>query len=185
MRTKLLIVPGLGNSGELHWQSLWETMFPLTKRVVQKSWEHPICADWVEGIESTLNETHSSRTYIVAHSLGTLALAHWALKTNHHISGALLVAPPDINLIKSRNLAEGFSPLPEIRLPFKSIVVASNNDPYASSETAEKYAQMWGSWYINIGNKGHINADSNIGFWPEGLKILHLLTNQKQYLSFA
>lgn len=183
--TSILILPGIGNSDEFHWQTLWESLFPFASRIKQKNWNKPLCADWVLEIEKAVSKTHADKVYLVAHSLGCLAVVNWALKTRLNIAGALLVAPPDSEIVAQKTAASGFSPLPELKLPFKSILVASTNDPYAPSEVSKKYAETWRSWYINIGDKGHINTTSNIGFWPEGLKILHSLTNQKQILSFA
>jgi len=37
---------------------------------------------------------------------------------------------------------------------------------------------MWGSDFINIGQKGHINSDSNLEFWEEGQLILEQLINK-------
>lgn len=183
--TSIFILPGIGNSGEFHWQTLWESLFPFAKRIKQKNWNSPECSDWVMEIEKAVSKSNSGKNYLVSHSLGCLAITHWALKTKVNIAGALLVAPPDIEIVNLKTSANGFSPLPALKLPFKTIVVASANDPYASLETSRKYAETWGSWFINIGEKGHINAESNIGFWPEGLKILHSLTNQKQILTYA
>lgn len=180
----ILIQPGLGNSGEFHWQTLWQSMFPFSKRIKQKNWFNPEASDWVSEIEKSVARS-SGKVFIVAHSLGCLAVVHWALKTKLNIAGALLVAPPDADLLEKNQMASGFNPLPQLRLPFKSIVVASSNDPYANPGVAQGYASTWGSWYINIGEKGHINAESGLGFWPEGLKILHTLTNKKQILTFA
>lgn len=187
MRTSfsLLTLPGIGNSGDYHWQTLWESLFPFAKRVNQKNWNNPLCSDWVLEIEKAVSKSNSGKVYLWAHSLGCLAVAHWALKARQTVAGALLVAPPDIDIINKKNLAQGFSPLPQLKLPFKTIVVASSNDPYASLAISKSYADAWGSWFINIGKKGHINAESDIGFWPEGLKITHSLTNQKQILSYA
>jgi uncharacterized protein len=181
----ILIQPGLGNSGEFHWQTLWESMFPFARRIKQREWFNPESADWITEIEKSVAKYESGKVFIVAHSLGCLALAQWALKTNRTIAGALLVAPPDALRVENTRLATGFYPLPQLKLPFKSIVVASSNDPYADIRVARQYADAWGSLFINIGEKGHINAESNIGFWPEGLKILHTLTNKKQILSYA
>ncbi|QIL42586.1 hypothetical protein G7074_09910 [Pedobacter sp. HDW13] len=58
---------------------------------------------------------------------------------------------------------------------FKTIVVTSANDEWVTLERATFFAQHWGSELINIGNAGHINADSGFGVWPEGLEILKAL----------
>ena len=59
-----------------------------------------------------------------------------------------------------------------IKLPFKSLVVASTNDEYSTIELSETLARKWGSTFVNVGVKGHINSQSNLGNWPEGRKIL-------------
>lgn len=181
----MLTVPGIGNSGDYHWQTLWESLFPFARRINQKDWNSPVCSDWVLEIEKAVSKNKSGEVYLLAHSLGCLAVAHWALKTKQSVAGALLVAPPDNDIINKKTLAKGFSTLPQLQLPFKTIVVASSNDPYASLDVSQNYAHTWGSWFINVGKKGHINAESSIGFWPEGLKITHSLTNKKQILSYA
>jgi predicted alpha/beta hydrolase family esterase len=42
-------------------------------------------------------------------------------------------------------------------------------------ERAQKLAKNWGSDFINIGKKGHINSEMNLGLWEEGQAILKLL----------
>ncbi|MBN9424378.1 MAG: alpha/beta hydrolase, partial [Candidatus Accumulibacter sp.] len=37
----ILIVPGRGNSGPEHWQSIVEDLLPDTRRVQQDDWDHP------------------------------------------------------------------------------------------------------------------------------------------------
>ncbi len=63
-------------------------------------------------------------------------------------------------------------PMPLSILPFKTIVVASDNDPYVSFERAEYFANAWGSRFINIGSCGHINADSELSSWQFGKELL-------------
>jgi predicted alpha/beta hydrolase family esterase len=58
--------------------------------------------------------------------------------------------------------------MPLRKLPFRSVVVASTDDPYVTLERAEFFARSWGSLLIKIANAGHINATSNHGPWPEG-----------------
>jgi len=60
--------------------------------------------------------------------------------------------------------------MPTNKLPFKSIVIASDNDndPYVSLERAEYFSKAWGSLFINCGSYGHINADAALGSWDYG-----------------
>ena len=65
--------------------------------------------------------------------------------------------------------------MPLQSLPFKTIVVASSNDEYVSLPRAEYFATQWGSTFVNIGDKDHINSASGLGDWPEGYKLLQRL----------
>jgi predicted alpha/beta hydrolase family esterase len=65
--------------------------------------------------------------------------------------------------------------VPERRLPFPSIVVASADDPYGAPAHARRCARVWGSRLVEIGAAGHINSASGHGAWPEGLELLRSL----------
>jgi hypothetical protein len=61
------------------------------------------------------------------------------------------------------------------RLPFPTIVVASENDEYVSLERATQFARAWGGRLVNIGPLGHINSASGLGDWPRGRALLNEL----------
>ena len=63
-----------------------------------------------------------------------------------------------------------FKPAPMNPLPFPSLIVVSSDDPFGTPEFARACARAWGGGIINIGAKGHINAESNLGNWREGLE---------------
>lgn len=172
---EILVAPGLGSSGPIHWQTLWEKENPEFKRIEQNNWDAPVCSDWISRIEEVIEK---DKVIIVAHSLACLALVHWAMKSSKPIKGALLVAPPDSEKEDFPKEAKGFSPIPLYKLPFKSIVVGSTNDPYISIERCSFLADSWGSKFINVGSKGHINSSSNLGSWKEGQKYLQDLINE-------
>lgn len=173
--TNVFILPGLGNSGEQHWQTLWEQLHPTWRRIMQDDWDTPVCADWVQRIEETLGTVPDGTSVLIAHSSSCAAVAHLAQTTKHRIKGAFLVAPSDPLGSAYPSEPQGFAPVPLVRLPFPSIVVASEDDVYVSLEQAERYAAAWGSRFVNIGAKGHINAASNLGEWQEGLVLLKTL----------
>lgn len=176
METIYLIIPGLGNSDENHWQSLWEKKYNNFKRIQQVEWFSPVRTDWVKTIDLAISEVKNKRIILVAHSLGCLAVAHWAQQTQQSsIAGALLVAPPDVEVIKQIKNVHGFNDVPQKEFPFKTILVASSNDEYANIHVSEHYAQLWGSNFVNVGNKGHINSKSGFGEWDEGFEILSSL----------
>ena len=171
MPAPVLILPGFGSSGPQHWQSIWEQLHPHYARVNQRDWEHPVCDEWVATIETAVRSA-GPNVVLVAHSLGCLTIAHWAAGKHSPIKGALLVAVPDVNGSSFPKDTQGYSQTPTAAFSFPSIVVVSNNDPYASVEHAEKLATSWGSRIVRIGGCGHINADSELGNWPAGQALL-------------
>ncbi|TDE12854.1 RBBP9/YdeN family alpha/beta hydrolase [Dyadobacter psychrotolerans] len=178
MTTRFLTVPGLASSGPNHWQTIWEVQYPhLFSRAEQVNWDWPVKDEWVVKLQEQISKL-TEPTVLVAHSLGCITVAHWAQEyTSEFISGALLVAPADAELSKRLNFVVGFTPVPTLKLPFKSIVVASNNDIYATIGRSEIFARNWGSEFINIGRKGHINAVSKLHDWQEGKLILEQLSS--------
>ncbi len=170
--TNYLIIPGLGNSGPEHWQTWFESTGTNFFRINQTEWDAPKCNDWVENIEKAISKYDPSTVVLIGHSLGCSTIAHWAKQTQFKIKGAMLVGPSDIEAPVYTFPATGFTPIPLQKLAFKSIVVASSDDPWVSIERAQYFAGCWGSELINIGNAGHINAVSGYGKWPKGLEIL-------------
>ena len=65
--------------------------------------------------------------------------------------------------------------MPHAGLPYRSIVVASSNDPYCPIRLAGAYARAWGSEFVRMQNAGHINIDSGHGEWPLGWALLQSL----------
>ena len=174
MPSTVLILPGLGNSGPQHWQTLWELAHPGFVRVVQKSWDHPVRADWVAAIEDAVRKAGPD-VVLVAHSLACLAVAHWASADHSPIKAAMLVAVPNSQRESFPKEAVGFAETPTMRFDFPSLVAASADDPYGSAENAERLARAWGSDYRCIGAYGHINAGSGLGDWPAGWRLLESL----------
>jgi predicted alpha/beta hydrolase family esterase len=124
----------------------------------------------VSAIDAAVNAQESPPA-IVAHSLGCLALAHWASRGGR-LRAAMLVAVPDPVGPEYPKAAATFSQVPLVPFGFPSRVVASRNDSYGSFEHAERCAKAWGSELCDVGALGHINAESQIGAWPEGQALL-------------
>ncbi|MDQ1164784.1 RBBP9/YdeN family alpha/beta hydrolase [Flavobacterium sp. SORGH_AS_0622] len=135
METQLLIIPGLGDSGEKHWQTFWHKKFENSIRVVQDNWDEPLREDWIARLNENILKLDKP-TILVAHSLAVSLVLHWAEKNNNpNIVGAFLVAPADVDSPEhTPECTRNFSPIPLYKLPFPSVVVASENDPYASFE---------------------------------------------------
>lgn len=175
----ILTLPGLNNSGSGHWQTRWEATLPNVVRVQQQEWDAPHRADWVAALDAAL-VTINGPVILAAHSLGCALTAWWAAKHGQaphagNVAGALLVAPADVEQGDFPADAIGFSPMPRLRLPFKTIVVASSDDSWCALPQAKSFATDWGAQFHDIGDYGHINAHSNLGDWPQGCAYLSAL----------
>jgi len=168
----IVIVPGWRDSGPGHWQSLWAERMQGAVRVVQDDWITPKREAWVAALEKLVLESPQP-VVIAAHSLGCIATAHLSAAAAARIRGALLVAPADP---ERRAVLSDFAPVPYAKLPYRSILVASSNDPYCPVRLAGAYARAWGSEFVRMQNAGHINVDSGHGDWPLGLALLQSLT---------
>lgn len=167
----VVIVPGWRNSGPAHWQSLWAARLPRALRVEQDDWVSPLREPWVARVAETIARAPGP-VVVVAHSLGCIATAHLPPEVVRQISGALLVAPADP---ERRGALADFAPVPYQRLPYRHILVASDNDPFCPVRLAGAYARAWGSEFVRLPGAGHINVDSGFGEWPLGLALLQSL----------
>ena len=180
MSRRVLTLPGWKGSDDDHWQSRWEAMHAHA-RVEQHDWLQPRRGDWMARLEEELLADDSllaRGAILVAHSLGCHLVAAWAAHSRHtrRVSGALLVAPPDTEREDMPPQLHGWRPIVMTRLPFPATVVASSNDPYCSLERAGVLASAWGASLVVAGPRGHLNAESGLGDWPEGLALLTELT---------
>lgn len=168
-------MPGWKGSGPGHWQSHWEARHGHV-RVEQHDWQQPRRGDWMARLDEVLIDDERPAV-LVAHSLGAQLVAAWAAHSRHtaHVTAALLVAPPDTERADLPPPIVGWQPMPMQRLPFAATLVASTDDPYCSLDRAGLLAQAWGASLVVAGARGHLNADSGLGDWPEGLSLLHEL----------
>jgi predicted alpha/beta hydrolase family esterase len=172
---RVLILPGRGGSGPDHWQSHWEQAHPAFRRVQQREWESPDRAEWVEALQAAVSESQRP-TVLVAHSLSVSLVNHWAQQYPHGpVKGALLVAPSDVEAPAYPPGTTGFAPLPRQRLPFRSIVIASTDDPRVSLPRATEFAEAWGARLEVAGAHGHLGSASLLAAWPYGYGFLQEL----------
>ncbi|MBI3286217.1 MAG: alpha/beta hydrolase [Burkholderiales bacterium] len=176
---KILILPGIDNSGPAHWQSLWEASLPNAERVQQRDWAQPQREDWVAALSAAVNASQQE-VVLVAHSLGCALVAWWValdmpgVHDKQRVKAALLVAPPDVE--RREFPAASFAPMPLTRLPFASKIVASENDIWCEMPRAQAWAQAWGGEFHHLGARGHINGESGLGAWQQGRHWLNELT---------
>lgn len=174
----ILTVPGVGNSGPTHWQSVWERERGDCQRVELGLWDQPHRNLWVNQLNAAIRAA-ASPVVLVAHSLGCHAVAWWSAlepaASDGKVIGASLVAPPSVEGRPRDSRLAAFAPLVRDRLPFASILAASRDDPFAEFGQSRKMARLWGSRFADAGWLGHINADSGIGDWLFGQHLVNRL----------
>ena len=158
---RVLIIPGLHDSGAGHWQTWLQGQYRDSRRVTQRDPSRPELERWAERIQRTLEVAGEGEWLAVAHSFGALALVkHLADWPDSTIREALLVAPAEPDKF---GIAEA---LPHQRLARRTRVIASTTDPWMSAASAARWAHRWGASYSNLGPVGHINTESGFGPFP-------------------
>ncbi len=175
----ILLLPGWQNSGSAHWQSRWEALYG-DLRVEQHDWMHPLRGDWIARLEEVLL-SQTGPSILVGHSLGCMLTAAWAAtsRNTHLVQGAFLVAPGDPEREELRAALHSWSPVTLQKLPFRSVLLGSHNDPYCSFARAREFAAAWGAELVDYGSCGHINAESGLGDWPQGRAMVMALATAR------
>jgi len=173
--TQILLLPGWQNSDPDHWQSRWESIYG-DRRVEQNDWMRPLRGDWSTQLEEAVLAA-TKPVVLVAHSLGCILVANWAAhsRNTHKVCAALLVAPGDVERKDLRELIPGWTPIVRQPLPFRSLLIAANNDPYCEATRSRQMASDWGARFIDAGARGHLNSESGLGDWPQGRALLNEL----------
>ena len=180
MTPHIFTLPGWQGSGAQHWQIRWANLFG-DQVVEQHDWMQPLRGDWItrleDAVQNQLSQNPNQNIAFVAHSLGCHLLASWAALSPNvkHVAGALLVAPPDTARADFPPQMHSWRKPVLNKLSFLTTLVASSDDPFSSLSASEMLAQHWGANLINIGARGHINAESGLGDWPVGRALLQAL----------
>lgn len=174
-RFEFLIQPGWNDSPPEHWQSHWQ-QYLGARRVANRDWHLPRREDWLDGLHAAIAQVDKP-VIVVAHSLGCIALAHYARRYPQAIAGALLVAPADVEREDAPPALLDFAPAPQVALPFPALVLASTNDPFCRSARAKALADSWGARLEWLAQAGHVNVASGHHKWPEGLAYLAQLVS--------
>lgn len=186
----VLIVPGLRDESAQHWQTLLagelERIGRTVRSVKPMGRENLDCALRVALLQQEAAAADAP-LIIVAHSAGTLTVAHWASQARAEVRGVLLAVPPNFEVPMPPGYpsldalsAEGWLPLPRAALPFPSIVAASRNDPLAAFEWARVLAGDWHSQLVDLGAAGHLNPASGFGPWPRASQLIAALDADPQ-----
>jgi predicted alpha/beta hydrolase family esterase len=149
---RVLIVPGLRNSDDRHWQSLWHKHIPNSSRIELDNWHVADLEKWRSAIKKSLVDVNES-VVLIAHSFGALASASIAAEFPQKIIAVLLVAPADPDKFSIR------SKLPQRLLQVPAKIIASDDDPWIKDSKAAFLALLWGADFLPIKKLGHINSD--------------------------
>ena len=171
---RVLLLPGWLGSGEGHWQTRWAALHGFT-RVEQDDWTWPRRGDWMARLDDVLLSGPDRRpAVLVAHSLGCQLVAAWAEHSRHTglVQGALLVAPPDTERADMPPQLHNWRSMRRGRLPFAATAVVSSDDPYCAPDRAATLCADWGARVVGAGPRGHLNAESGLGDWPQGLALV-------------
>ncbi|MDM0111687.1 alpha/beta hydrolase [Variovorax sp. J22R133] len=173
--TQVLLLPGWQNSDPAHWQSRWEAIYG-DHRVEQNDWMRPLRGDWSTQLEEAVLAA-TQPVVLAAHSLGCILVANWAAhsRNTHKVRAALLVAPGDVEREDLRELIPGWAPIVRKPLPFPSLLIAADNDPYCEAARSRQMAADWGAAFMDAGARGHLNSESGLGDWPQGRALLNEL----------
>ncbi|MFM2065274.1 MAG: hypothetical protein RLZZ584_183 [Pseudomonadota bacterium] len=169
---RVLILPGWLDSGPGHWQSRWQQLHGF-ERVEQADWVWPRRGDWLARLDEVILADDRA-TLLVAHSLGCQLAAAWSACSAHtrRVRAALLVAPPDTERDDMPPQLHGWRPMVRLALKFPATAVVSSDDPYCTVSRAHALCADWGAELHDAGPRGHLNGDSGLGDWPEGLELL-------------
>jgi predicted alpha/beta hydrolase family esterase len=181
LQPTVLILPGWQGSGPLHWQMRWVQLYGDLV-VEQHDWMRPLRGDWLARLDDVVSDA-TAPVVLAAHSLGCIQVASWAAVSRqwHKVKGALLVAPGDVEASHLSHVFSSWRPIEMKKLPFQSTLIGSQDDPFCTAERAKSFAKAWGSDYVNLGFKGHVNAESNLRDWPEGRALLNSLMKEKEH----
>jgi uncharacterized protein len=159
----ILFVPDRGGLTADHWQSRWGARLSSARFV-----EAP---EGAIGPAQIIEAAVLARRPVlfIAHSRGAIAVAQAAGDLRpFDVRGAFLVAPPSEKVLVG--LDEGrWGMIPRDRLPWPAMLAASRTDPWAPFEDSRALAESWGAEFVDAGEAGRIDAESDHGPWPDGL----------------
>jgi predicted alpha/beta hydrolase family esterase len=180
-----LILHGWGGNKPTHWQEhLQKTMSDAGARVYYPKMPEPMApnkAAWLANLDESLaeivNGERNAPLTVVAHSLGAITWMHPAARLNPAIvvDRVLLVAPPYvIPEIPPTDAPPGVSSFFPPPLSVEGIaaagrntvIVASDNDDYATFEQTKAYGDNLKIPVYLLVNAGHISPYWGYGEWP-------------------
>lgn len=175
----VVIVPGLRDHVEDHWQTLLAAELDKVVTVPPVEVDGLSKAARVAALDSVLNSTEGP-VLLVAHSAGCMITVHWSQQHDREVVGALLATPADLDqplpagYPPKHALDEGgWTPTPRAVLPFPTIVAASRDDPLGQFSRIAQLATDWDAHLVDLGSVGHLNPAAGYGPWPQAHDLIH------------
>ena len=178
----VLILHGWGGNKPAHWQEhLFAELSAAGVPVHYPKQPNPMAPDrdaWLAALETVLESLagEAERLTVVAHSLGAISWFHLAAASHRKLADrVLLVAPPyvmpGIPPTDAPPGVEGFFPPPMdadaiARAARETVIVASDNDDYATFEQTKAYADRLEIPIYLLAQAGHISPYWGYGEWP-------------------
>lgn len=158
---------------------MWQGQFENCLLIEQDDWDNPDLGQWMTNLNLAIRQCVRAPV-LIAHGLGCALVAHLATEPQPAwIAGALLVGPTDVNEITlPKGEASGFAPMPLATMPWPTSAVASSDDVNVTPERAQQFADAWGTHLTMIQGAGHFDAESGLGPWPEGRRVLAELVSR-------
>jgi predicted alpha/beta hydrolase family esterase len=114
---------------------------------------------------------------LAAHSLAATCGGLGRPLAHRRVCGALSRRPTWIS--RGPAATAGWRPVVRTVLPFPGTIVYSEDDPFGSPAATRTLAQDWGvATTFSLGPRGHVNAASGLGAWPEGRQLLEALCHE-------
>ncbi|KDE38080.1 UNVERIFIED_ORG: putative alpha/beta hydrolase family esterase [Kosakonia oryzae] len=158
-----ILVPGLRDSDDYHWQTCWARRLPRWKRISQRNWLQPDIENWGAAIRREL-ATCTLPVILIGHSFGALASWYQVQSRAVNVAGIVMVAPAEPSHFELEEVVTAS------KLKIPGMVFASHNDPLMSFNRAVFWSDSWGCELIDVGDAGHINSESGFGEWEYGLE---------------
>jgi predicted alpha/beta hydrolase family esterase len=175
---QILIVSGEDIGDPAHWLTRWEAKRDNCRYVDLGMWNASHRNAWINKLNLAIHRANGP-VVLVTHGLGCVTVAWWAEYEQpaycHPVVGALLIGPPDVDRPGRDERLARLGACPRKELPFPSYLAFSRNDPSCGYRTALALARDWGSCFADMDEIGPTDAQSNLGDWPEGERLLDRL----------
>ncbi|KUO13757.1 RBBP9/YdeN family alpha/beta hydrolase [Streptomyces sp. DSM 15324] len=166
---------------EAHWQHwLADRLTALGHSVTYPQLpdpDTPSLEAWLTELEGLLADfgPAASERVVIAHSLSAVLWLHAAARDLPGVTApdrVLLVAPPSASVVRSHPEIAEFAPppLPGLRLPTPTHLVAGDDDPYLPEGAQAAYGTPLGLTADLLPGAAHLDLDAGYGPWPSVLE---------------